>query len=42
MKKSSYLKYSGINSLNRLAMLQMLPVNVLKWFEETPQFNKDS
>ena len=42
MKKSSYLKYSGINSLNRFTMLQMLPVNGLKWFEETLQFNKNS
>ena len=41
MKKSSYIQYSGINSLYGWTMSQNLPVNNLEWIKHTSQFNED-
>ena len=40
-KESLYLKYWDVNDLCGWTMSQKLPVNGIKWVEETSEFNKD-
>ena len=40
-EESSYLKYWVVSNLYRWSMLQKLPVNCFKWFENTFQFIVD-
>ena len=40
-KKSSYFKYWNLNNLYGWAISQKLPVDGLKWVENTSQVNKD-
>ena len=35
------MKYWAINNLYGWIMLQMLPVNIFEWIEDTSQFNED-
>ena len=35
------MKYWAINNLYGWTMLQMLPVNIFEWIEDTSQFNED-
>ena len=37
-KESSYLKYWGVNNLYGWTMSQKLPINGLKWVDETFKF----
>ena len=38
-KESSYSKYWGLNNVNERALSEKLPVNGLKWVEDTSQFD---